>query len=637
MPLRHAPAIRHVTIVLGLLAVSGLVQLVVIARSAVPALDAVRFARYAQAIDREGLLPTLLREYEQPLFPAWVWAVHRGAEQLWGRKAVSWAGCVQVAAAVPLVLALVPLYFGLTRLVGRRAAAAACLLFSVLPEVARLGPDGISDTTHLLFFCTAFWAVAEYFAPARQAGHARTRPPLWLLLAGLAVGIGLLARAEVLVLAGALGAALLLFQSQPARRQTWPSLAGGSACFLLGVTVVWGPFLTLTGSLTLESALARVLGRAPMAQPALPCAVPEADRLAAGWRLDDGQPASFDLKDRTTSIRRRGYGAAVLRFARELAGATGYWIGALALFGAWRLGRIRPGAADRFVQLFFAMYCLAALHTAAIEGYLASRHLLALVVPAVGCAGYGACQLGAWPWGLSEFSGSGGLSQFSRSENGTVPFPTPPNRRPQVSLRPGARRRRRLTWAVVAVFAAACLPQTMMRIHYSREGHRMAAEWLERSSAHGTVLDTHGLTGLYGGWATVPYERAPAVLGDPRLAYVVLEERELDYPSRRSLTLRWLLAAAGHKVAEFPPAATRRPNQRRVLVYRWDADRFGGRKGTVSFSLCEQSATSRRGKGTVPFSLRENWDSPPLRENWDSPRLEEETQGHVAIDTRVRR
>jgi len=26
-----------------------------------------------------------------------------------------------------------------------------------------------------------------------------------------------------------------------------------------------------------------------------------------------------------------------------------------------------------------------------------------------------------------------------------------------------------------------------------------------------------------------------------------------------------------------------------------------------------------KAKGTVPFSLRENWDSPPLRENWDSP------------------
>jgi len=184
----------------------------------------------------------------------------------------------------------------------------------------------------------------------------------------------------------------------------------------------------------------------------------------------------------------------------------------------------------------------------------------------------------------------------------------------------------------------------------------MAAEWLERSApAHGAVVDTHGLTGLYGGRTTVPYERAPAVLGDPRLAYVVLEDRELDYPSRRSLTLRWLLAAAGHKVAEFPPPAARRPNQRRVLVYRWDADRFGRQSGTAVFSLREDSDSSQLMKGTVPFSLRENRDSPRLRENRDSPRLREnrdsprlrenrdsprlgkEAKGHVAIDTRVRR
>jgi len=220
--------------------------------------------------------------------------------------------------------------------------------------------------------------------------------------------------------------------------------------------------------------------------------------------------------------------------------------------------------------------------------------------------------------GLSQFSRSGGLSQFSRSENGTVPF-----------RNPRAAHRRLLAWGVVAVFAAACLPQTMMRIHYSREGHRMAAEWLERSApAHGAVVDTHGLTGLYGGRTTVPYERAPAVLGDPRLAYVVLEDRELDYPSRRSLTLRWLLAAAGHKVAEFPPPAARRPNQRRVLVYRWDADRFGRQSGTAVFSLREDSDSSQLRKGTVPFSLRENRDS---------PRLGKEAKDHVAIDTRVRR
>jgi len=622
MPPSHAPAIRHVMVVLGLLAVSGLVQLVVIARSTVPALDAVRFARYAQSIDREGLLPTLLREYEQPLFPAWVWAVHRGAEHLGERESVSWAGCVQVAAAVPLVLALVPLYFGVMRLVGRRAAAAGCLLFCVLPEVARLGADGISDTTHLLFFCTAFWAVAEYFGPTRQTGDARTRPPLWLLVAGLAVGMALLARAEVLVLAGALGVALVLFQWQPARRQSWPSLAAGSACFLLGLAAVWGPFLTLNCSLTPEAALARVLGRAPAAQTPLPCPALEADRLAAGWHLDDGRPASFDLKDRTTSIRRRGYGAAVLRFARELADATGYWIGALALFGAWRLGRIRPGAGDRFVQLFFVMYCLAALHTAATEGYLASRHLLALVVPAVGCAGYGACQLGAWARGLSRFSALPllGVRRPSKAVVQETPI--------SVSFQ----NHRRLTWVVVALCAAACLPQTVMRIHYSREGHRMAAEWLEHSApAQGAVLDTHGLTGLVSGRTTVPYERAPAVLGDPRLAYVVLEGQELDYPSRRSRTLRSLLAA-GRKVAEFPPPTVRRPNQRRVLVYRWDADRFDRRRGSPIFA-----ARGFGGRGTVPFSLRENWDSPLLRENWDSPRLGKETQDHVAIDTRVRR
>jgi len=54
---------------------------------------------------------------------------------------------------------------------------------------------------------------------------------------------------------------------------------------------------------------------------------------------------------------------------------------------------------------------------------------------------------------------------------------------------------------------------------------------------------------------------------------------------------------------------------------RLDRATYG--KGTVPFSLRENwESPPRRPKGTVPFSLRENWDSPPcrpLRENRESP------------------
>ena len=96
-----------------------------IRRATVPALDAVRFVRMAQSIDRHGLLPTLQTEQEQPLFAVWVWAVHGGVEQFAGESATSWATAVQVAAAISLVMTVVPLYFIVLRLAGPAAPPAS--------------------------------------------------------------------------------------------------------------------------------------------------------------------------------------------------------------------------------------------------------------------------------------------------------------------------------------------------------------------------------------------------------------------------------------------------------------------------------------------------------------------------------
>jgi hypothetical protein len=65
-----------------------------------------------------------------------------------------------------------------------------------------------------------------------------------------------------------------------------------------------------------------------------------------------------------------------------------------------------------------------------------------------------------------------------------------------------------------------------------------------------------------------------AAFGDPRLAYVVLEQRELDYGSRRSRTLECLLDVAGQPVTAFGHSEHGRPGQGDVLIYRWNPERF---------------------------------------------------------------
>ncbi|MFH1267226.1 MAG: hypothetical protein ABIK89_15970, partial [Planctomycetota bacterium] len=142
---------RQLAAVAGLVALSCLVQLVLIRRVPVPALDAVRFARTAQRIESGGLGETIRQGREEPLFAAWVWLVHKGVEEAGGQFRSSWAASVQLAAAIPLVLVVVPVYFVSVRLVGPAAGLAGSLLFCVLPEVSRLGADGLSDSTHLFF------------------------------------------------------------------------------------------------------------------------------------------------------------------------------------------------------------------------------------------------------------------------------------------------------------------------------------------------------------------------------------------------------------------------------------------------------------------------------------------------------
>jgi len=291
------------------------------------------------------------------------------------------------------------------------------------------------------------------------------------------------------------------------------------------------PYLATVGAWAPRTAVARILGRYEPPEAESPPAA-----ATTAWQLDSGEPASFAAKEPSISLRRRGYPAAVVRFGRKLADAYGYWIGALALWGAWRLHRRGTSVADRFVQIFFVLFTVVALRFSAAEGYLVPRHLLTLVAVGIGAAGYGALELTSH----LQLRKSHGLA----------------------------------AWSLVLLAALACLPQTLIHHHDSRLGHRAAGEWLAaRSPAAGSVLDTQGWTGLYSGRTTYPFEEAPVTLNDSDLAYVVFESRELQYDSRRGRTLRWL-ARSAERVAEFPLPDDRKPNRQPVVVLRWDPARF---------------------------------------------------------------
>jgi dolichyl-phosphate-mannose-protein mannosyltransferase len=545
------PSRNQIAIVAGLMLLVAVVQVVTVRRATVTGLDAVRFVRSAKMIDQHGLVEALRGQREQPLFPVSVWMAHRGIEWTVGDFRSSWAFSAQAAATVALVLSVIPVYFLAKRLVGATAAAWGSALYFTLPEVSRLGADGISDGLHLLFFCLALWMVIVYLTGRAGVRGTKCGNPAWLLPAGMASGLAVLVRVEGLILPAALILALALFQFRGDLRQPWRRIPVAVGLLGLGFCLIMGPYLLVVDSVMPKVAIARMLGRYD--PPTVEMATPElAGLVGAGtWYLDNGRPMSFAEKEPTISLRRRGLVPGACLFVEELAEAYGYWVGLLALVGAWRLRLKRSGRADRFVQAYFLLFSAAAYHFAVGEGYVSARHLLPLVVVSIGSIGYGVEEVRRW---LAGF-----LSRSSWQAGGI-----PAKRAGWISA-----------GAMIAMVIASCLIEFAQPVHASREGHRRAAVWLAQDGlVSGTVLDTRGWTGLYSGRTTYGYKQAQAAFSQRQLAFVVMEDRELRYPSKRSQTLGQLLDVAAEPVARFSGPRGRGYTGHAVVIYRWSAQRF---------------------------------------------------------------
>lgn len=564
----------------SLLVVTCLVQAWTIHRAVVPAQDSIRYLTVAQAIARDGLAAALRTQPEQPLFPMLVWLTHGLLGQAGHAASGDWALSLQLAAAAPLVLSVAPVYLLFFRLHGRRAATLGALLFCVLGGLARLGADGLSDSTHLLLFCLALWTAAEYFAPP---GHQR-RSAAWLFSSGISTGLALLARAETVVLPVALLASLLAFQCYRQWRQPWGAAMRAGGAMMLGLALPLVPYLAASQAGNLETIAARVLGRQGAIE-SLPLNDLSPAAVAPGpepkWHTPAVGQLVFGRKDFSASSRFRGYLPAAIKLAKELAQTLHYAIGALALAGLWSSRRRLNKPLDRFMQLLCGTLLIAAIYLAAGGGYLSTRHVLLLVVLALGWAGAGAVAVGDW---LATLTRSASEAD-QHVEKRAVAQP------PSAVLRRRSRRRRTsrgrlvhiailnrksgqaiLSWSVAALALLTCTGDLFRPLHASRRAHRDAADWLNaHAHAAAAVLDSRGWTALYTGRKTYRYEAAQAAFRDPALAYVVVEQAELNANSRRGETLRLLVAQAGEPAARFTPQGAEKHG---VTVWRWYPERF---------------------------------------------------------------
>jgi hypothetical protein len=516
------PRRTQVGFLCAIIVVTCLLQAFVIWHAAVPALDAVRFVNSAKAIDQSGLLVVLPDQTDPPLFPVAIWGVHSVLASLAGDFRESWAFSVQLAAALPLILMPIPVFLLGNRLVGPHAAIFGTVLVLCLPELVRLGADGISDSTYLLGFSVALVFLVAHLQPVNRSDV----PILPALLAGAATAIAMLARSEAMVLAAAFGVVITV---RGVRRHEVPWQS--AIPYVAGLSAILGPY-------------ALALAMASREVPSVPPRSNSETCLLCESGLDslEGEAPSFAPKDPTTSIRRRGLRAASLQLLDELPKTFGYLPGVFALVGFWVLRRRPVTDADRLLQAYCVLFLGVIVFHTTREGYLSSRHLLPLAVAATACFGAGSQAV---------------AERLSRALDHT-----------------GKGQTNRLAAAAVLLVAALCTHHALRPLHQTRMAHRSAARWLAQNANRADrVVDTQGWTGLYSGLTTVPYGQARAELSNPGLRYLVVEDRELVCDSRRSRTILHLVEKAGALVATFSAPRTSNRPPPRVLVYRWNAKR----------------------------------------------------------------
>lgn len=570
------PKKKHLAALGGVLLFGLVVQLWLVGRTPVSSIDSVRFISIAQSIDSEGLLSVLRSDREQPLFPLLLCGVHHVLESLGVDRTIVWMRSAQVASVLGILLAIPAIYLVALRMAGRQAALLGTAVFVLLPEVARIGADGVADALHLAL---AAWAVVllGIFWDERTT---KGRGAVLLLGAGLLAALALLVRVEAVVIAGAVWLSLGFFSNHISRGACPRAKKknGKMAClwFGLGLAVLLVPYLVLCGTYQPSQAVGRLLGRAAsqesdraiintISQKPGHHALQSEGTVSSHTRtlsnLEVPGLETFTVKEPDKSIRHRGFGAAVGKVAEEVADLFGYWPGLLALVGVWTLRKRRPEALDRFAWILIGLLLAVVIWFTAKEGYVTARHLLLMLIPSMGSLGVGILAIGEWLGG--RFSSVPSAVHSQRN-----PLPMKANTKTTVVT---------VSFVLILMLLGLVPPHRAQRSAYREVGCWLAREMRKepiRQDGHptmlenrGTVFDTRGWTSLFSAMPTYQADRAKEAFADPRLEYVVVMEEELLGMSDRSRTLRTLLDQRARRVARFTSPDARRETDA-LIVYR---------------------------------------------------------------------
>jgi hypothetical protein len=349
MRLRAEDNTSHLYRIGILLVLAGTVHTWLLVRAEGPARDGVGFIGYALRLERRPWREVLAESHQHPLYPATILAV--SVPVRWMMQETSCASMLlsaQLAAAVPGILLVVPMYWLGCMLLDRRVGFWAAALFQSLPVSSHILADTLSDQLCLLLVATALCLAVL----ALRHGSA-----WWYAGCGLCSGLAYLARPEGLVAGVAAAIVLLMAQLTRSWRQPWSRFALSAVCLLLGIAVAGGPLVAATGRLSTK----------PAAQGILHVASAPVDKgttgplLAIYWNGTSAGPSLL-----------WSLGA----LASEVIHACQYWLWIPAL-GGWCLlrRRICKEPAAGLLLVVCVVHALVLLRLSQVAHYLGVRHV----------------------------------------------------------------------------------------------------------------------------------------------------------------------------------------------------------------------------------------------------------------------
>jgi hypothetical protein len=523
-----------------LVAVSAVVHLWLVAHTAVPARDAIGFARYALCLQsphqtslghefHRSAIDVLREQQHPPGYPAAVWAAAKFVRHTTTLPLPeSTLLAAQLVSALAGVLLVVPTYLLGRMLFGRNVGFAAALLFQVLPLPARVTSDGLSEGLYLLATATAVmlgvWAV-------RRPGVGG------FLLCGLATGLGYLVRPEGLMVVGAVG----LVAAGMGLARTWPRdvALGRITALAVGVALVAGPYMLLIGQVTNK----------PTAKEMIPTFQGPREKVTSGQLGPPAAVAGPVFADWWTVPSDAGPGYVVGRAALGVAKETGkglhYLAAGLAVLGVFATRRRLSADPGLWVLLAIVGLNVALLLHLGSTGYFVNekrtfyaseRHVVLLVL--VGCV-FAAAALGPVAAALSH------LPRVGRFWAGR--------------------------WApaglLLAVVASA-LPSTLKPLHEQREGHKHAGRWMrEHVREADCVIDPFDWAQWYAG-RTLHF--IPADPPGAEVLYAVVDNKNRAEDHERLPRIRDArnVAADGRSVVVYHWPEHLPRESAKVLVYK---------------------------------------------------------------------